>query len=64
MQCWRGEGTYYVLRLDSLDEFRILRVVYMSAERDILDRDFARDIRALERNEIFRFSHDVLSENP
>lgn len=53
--------TYHMLSFHHLDVLRILRVVDMCAERDVVHGDLARDGMAFERNDFFGFKDDVLS---
>jgi hypothetical protein len=54
--------TYNMLGFNELNELRILGVINVCAERDILNGHFSWDGCAFERREFFRFSQDVLWE--
>lgn len=53
--------TYDMLSFDSLDEFRVLAVIDVRAERNVIDRYFPLNGDALLRHDFVGFAHDVLN---
>lgn len=55
--------TYYVLCLDQLDELRVLRIVDVRGERDLVHGELARDRRALGSYDLFGLALDCLAND-
>ena len=49
-----------MLSMNLLNELRILRVIDMRSERDLVDRQLARNHVSLERRYLIRFCLDIL----
>ena len=52
-----------MLSMDSLDELRVLRVVDMRGERNLVHGELARDGRALDGHDLLRLALDFLAND-